>query len=107
MKSSWPARRLARRTVASTIGREGRGGKGHAVAQLERERLVVGRPLVRGGEHRHDVQLLVQVEQLVAQCRKHDAADESACHRRVKNVRVFREADSEGLTLYRRNKKEQ
>jgi hypothetical protein len=73
--------------------------EGDAAAQLEDQRLVVGRPLVRGRELRHDVQLLVQVEQLVAQPREHDAADESARHGRVEDVRVLGQADAQGLRL--------
>jgi hypothetical protein len=74
-----------------------------ARSQLDHERLVVRRPFVRGRELRHDRELLVEVEQLVAQAREHDAPDERARHRRIEDVRVFRETDAKGLRIGNRN----
>ena len=71
--------------------------EGHAAAQLDGQRLVVGRPFVAGRELRHDVQLLVDVEQLVAQRGEHDAADEGARQRRIEHVGVFGQADAQRL----------
>ena len=79
--------------------------EGHAGAQLERQRLVVGRPLVAGRELRHDLQLLVDVEQLVAQRREDDAADEGARQRRVEHVGILGEADAQGLRLRRERRR--
>ena len=69
------------------------------VAQLDRQRLAVGAPLVAGGELRHDLQLLVDVEQLVAERREDDAADEGARQRRIEDVGVLGQADAQGLRL--------
>ena len=43
------------------------------------------------------LQLLVDVEQLVAQRREDDPADEGARQRRVEHVGVLGEADAQGL----------
>src|SRR5512143_877963 len=70
-----------------------------AAAQLDRQRLAVRRPLVAGGELRHDVELVVDVEQLVAHRREHDASDEGPRQRRIEDVRILGEADAQGLGL--------
>ena len=54
----------------------------HAGAQVDDQCPVIG-PLVAGGELRYDFQLLVDVEQLVAQPGKHDAPDIGGCQRRI------------------------
>ena len=46
-------------------------------------------------ELRHDLQLLVDVEQLVAQRREDDAADEGARQRRVEHVGILGQADAQ------------
>ena len=48
-------------------------------------------------ELRHDVELLVDVEQLVAQRREHDAADERARERRIEDVGILGKADAQRL----------
>jgi hypothetical protein len=68
-----------------------------AAAQLDHERLVVGGPFVRSRELRHDRQLLVEIEQLVAQPREHDPADERARHRRIEDVGILRKTDAQRL----------
>ncbi len=45
---------------------------------------------------RHDVELLVDIEQLVAKRRKHDTPDISAPERGVEHVRIFGKADAQG-----------
>ena len=67
----------------------------HAGPQLDRDRLAVGRGLVAEGELRHDVQLLVDVEQLVAERGEDDAADIGARQRRVEHVGILGEADAQ------------
>jgi hypothetical protein len=55
---------------------------------------------VRQRELRHHVELFVDVEQLVADRRKHDAPDIGARQRGVEDVGVFGEPDAErGLRL--------
>ena len=52
---------------------------------------------------RDDVQLLVEVEELVAESGEHvDAPDEGARHRRIEDVRVFGEIDAQRLRTSRR-----
>ena len=91
------------RLVALDVELDGRGVEllavveGDARAQVQRQRLAVGRPFVARRELRHDVELLVDVEQLVAQRCEHDAADEGARERRVEHVGVFGEADTQRL----------
>ena len=63
---------------------------------MDHQRLVV-RPFVAGGELRHDVQLLVDVEQLVAQPGEHDAADIGGGQCRVHHVQVLPQRDAQGL----------
>ena len=68
--------------------------------ELDGHFLAVGGSLVAQRELRHDVELFVDVEQLVAEGREHDAAYVSARHGRVKNVRVFGQSDPQrGLGL--------
>ena len=91
------------RLVALEVELHGRGVELLAVmesdarAQLHRQRLAVLGPFPAGGQLRLDGQLLVDVEQLVAQRGKHDAADEGARQRRVQHVGVFGQADAKGL----------
>jgi hypothetical protein len=73
--------------------------EGDALAQFHGQRLAVGRPLVAGGQLRHDVELFVDLQQLVAQGAEDHAADEGAGQRRVQHVRVFGQADAQGLRL--------
>jgi hypothetical protein len=75
--------------------------EGDAGAQLHRQRLVVGRPLPARRELRHHVELLVDVDQLVAQAGEHDAADEGARQRRVEHIGVLGEADAQRLCVDR------
>ena len=60
--------------------------------QLDRDLLAVGGCLVGQRELRHDVELFVDVEQLVAERCEHDAAHIGARHGRVENVRDPRRA---------------
>lgn len=76
--------------------------KGHALTQVDRQRLVIGRPFVAGGELRHDGKLVIDVEELVAERRKDDAADECPGQRGVQNIRVFGEPDAQCLRRRRR-----
>src|SRR5438067_776450 len=62
--------------------------------ELDRHLLAVGRGLVRQRELRHDVELLVDVEQLVAEGGEHDAADIGATDAGVEDVGVFGDADA-------------
>jgi hypothetical protein len=54
---------------------------------------------VAGGELRNDLQLLVDVEQLVAERREDDAADEGARQCRVEDVGVLGQTDAQRLRL--------
>jgi hypothetical protein len=55
----------------------------------------VGQPKLR-----HDLELFVDIEQLVAECGEHDTADIGARQRRIENVRILGKADAErGLGL--------
>src|SRR5258708_32474327 len=63
-----------------------------ARAQLDRDLLAVGGSLVRQRELRHDVELFVDVEQLVAERREYEAAHISARQRRSENVRASGQA---------------
>ena len=67
----------------------------HAGPQLDGDVLAVGGGLVRQRELRHDVELLVDVEQLVAEGGEHDAADIGARQRGIENVGVLGEADAQ------------
>jgi hypothetical protein len=61
--------------------------------EFYRHLLAVGGGLVRQRELRHDVELLVDVEQLVAERREHDTTDIGASERRIEDVGVLGEAD--------------
>jgi len=61
--------------------------------ELDGDLLAVGGGLVRQRELRHDVELFIDVEQLVAQRGEHDAADIGARHGRIEHVRILGEAD--------------
>ena len=65
-------------------------------AQLDDERFAVVQGLVRQRQLRHEIELLVDVEQLVAERREDDAADIGAREGRVEHVRVLGEADAQG-----------
>ncbi len=68
--------------------------------ELDGDFLAVGRCLVAQRELRHDVELFVDVEQLVAERCEHDAADIGARHGRVEDVRILGEPDPQrGLGL--------
>ena len=78
--------------------------KGDIGAQLQRQGFAVRRPLVAGGQLRHDGQFFVDLKQLVAQGRKHHAAHKRARQRGVENVRVFGQAHAQGLRLHRQRR---
>ncbi len=61
--------------------------------QLDGHLLAVSRGLMRQRKLRYDVELFIDVEQLVAECREHDAPDIGARHRRIENVGVLGKAD--------------
>ena len=72
----------------------------HVGPELDRHLLAVGRRLMRQRELRHDVELLVDVEQLVAEGREHDAADIGAADAGIEDVRILGNADAKrGLGL--------
>ncbi len=58
-------------------------------------------PLVAGGEHRDDVQLGIDVEQLVAQAGEHDAADVGGTEGGIEQIRILTQADMEDAILRR------
>ena len=63
---------------------------------MDDQRPVIG-PLVAGGELRHDVQLLVDVEQLVAQPGEHDAPDIGGGQGRIEHIEVLPQRDPQRL----------
>ena len=63
--------------------------------ELDGHRLAVGRSLVRERKLRHDIELLVDVEQLVANRGEHDAPDIGAGERGIEHIRVFGEPDAQ------------
>ena len=67
----------------------------HVRPQLDRDGLSVRGRLVRERELRHDVEIVVDVEQLVAQRREHDAPDIRARLGRVENVGILGKADAQ------------
>ncbi|MGY4373895.1 hypothetical protein ACVWZ3_001534 [Bradyrhizobium sp. i1.3.6] len=68
--------------------------------ELDRHLLAVGRSLVGQRELRHDVELLVDVEQLVAEGGEDDAADIGAADAGIEDIGVFGDADAKrGLSL--------
>src|SRR5204863_3460707 len=69
--------------------------EGDTRTDLDRERLVVRRPFVLARELGNDVELLVQVEELVAQAREDDATHEGAGERRIEDVGILGESDAE------------
>src|SRR5258708_27441384 len=77
-------------------------------AQLDRDLLAVGGSFMRQRELRHDVELFVDVEQLVAKCREYDAADICARQRRVDKVRdLSKAAPPAGLGVDTREQRKQ
>ena len=64
--------------------------------KLDRHFLSVGRSLVGQRELRHDVELLVDVEQLVAKGREYNASDIGSPHGRIEHVGIFGKADAQG-----------
>ena len=69
--------------------------------QLDRHLLAVGGGLMGQRELRHEVELLVDVEQLVAERGEHDAPDIGARRGRVENVRILGKADAQrGLRVH-------
>jgi hypothetical protein len=68
-----------------------------ARAELEGQRLAVVTPLPFSGEFRRELQVGCDVDELVAQGREHDAANECACAMRVEHVGVVVQADAQGL----------
>ena len=73
----------------------------HPLAQLDGDRLAVLGGFMRERQLRHDVELVVDVEQLVAQRREHDAPDVGARQRGVEHIRVLRQADAQGRLRHR------
>ena len=67
----------------------------HAGPKLDRHRLAVGGGLIGQRELRHDVELFVDVEQLVADGGEHDAADIGARQRGIEHIGVLGEADAQ------------
>ena len=102
-----PPVRPGHRLVALDVVLDGGGVEllavveGDAGPKLQRQRLAVRRPLPGRGELRDDVQLLVDVEELVAERREHDAPDEGPRERRIEHVRILGEADAQRLRLRR------
>ena len=68
----------------------------HTGTQMDHQRLVI-RPLVAGCELRHDVQLLVDVEQLVAQTSEHDAPDIGGGKRGIEHVEILPQRNPQRL----------
>ncbi len=66
-----------------------------AGSQLDGDFLAVLGGVVRERQLRHDVELVVDVEELVADRREHDAADVGARQRRVEDVGVLGQADAQ------------
>ena len=71
--------------------------KCHAVTQLEGNRLAVGRPFVARRQLGNDVELLVDIDQLVAQRRKNNPANEGARLRWIQDIRILRQANTQNL----------
>ena len=67
----------------------------HARPEFYGDRLAVGRSLVAQRQLRHDVELLVDVEQLVADGGEHDATHVGARERGVEHVRVLGKPDAQ------------
>src|SRR4029453_15210779 len=64
---------------------------------LDRQCLVVGRPLPRRCKLRNDVELLIDVEELVAQRSEYDAADERAREGGIKDIGILGKAEAQRL----------
>ena len=67
----------------------------HVRPQLDGDGLPVFRRLMRERELRHDVEIAVDVEQLVAQRGEHDAADVRTRRGWIEIVGIFRETDAQ------------
>ena len=67
----------------------------HAGPELDGDGLAVGRGFVAERQLRHDVELGVDVEQLVAERGEDDAADIGARQRRIEHVGILGEADTQ------------
>ena len=68
----------------------------HARPQMDHQRAVI-RPLVTGGELRHDMRRPVDVEQLVAQPCEHDARDIAGGQGRIEDVQILSQRDAQRL----------
>ena len=78
----------------------------HARPQLDRDLLAIGGSFMGQRELRHNIELFVDVEQLVAERCEYDASDIGAGHRRVENIRVLGETDAQsGLGVAARLKR--
>src|SRR6266704_5281014 len=76
--------------------------------QLDRDLPAVIRKLMRQRELWHDVELLVDIEQLVAERCEHDAADIGARHGRVEDIGVLGKPNSQrGLGVDARSERQQ
>src|SRR5690606_35536046 len=80
--------------------------KDDILTQVEGECFVVVAPQPFGRELRHEIQLRVDVDQLVAERGEDNAANEGARPMRVEHVRIFLEADAELLGRSRRNRQD-
>ena len=67
----------------------------HARPELDGDGLAVGRGLLAERQLRHDVELVVDVEQLVAQRGEDDAADIGARERRIEHVGILGQPDAQ------------
>jgi hypothetical protein len=68
-----------------------------AGAQLQGEREAFGRPRSFGRKLRHIGQLRIELDQLVAHRRHHDAIDEADALRRIKRRRIRLQPDAQRL----------
>ncbi len=67
----------------------------HARPELDGDGLAVGRGLLAERQLRHDVELVVDIEQLVAERGEDDAADIGARESRIEHVRILGKADAQ------------
>ena len=56
-------------------------------------------PLIAGGKLRHDIQIGVDIEELVAHASEHDAPDIGGAEGGIEQVRVLAQADMQDLVL--------
>src|SRR4029077_14812810 len=68
--------------------------KRDAWPQFNGDRLTVGGRRMRECELRYDIEVLLDVEQLVAERRKDDTTDICTGERRIEHIRVYSQADA-------------